>query len=229
MAATSLSNPPSVSDPRHNQLLAALSDADWQRWQPLLEPVDLPLGTVLCHVGRTPGYGVFPTTAIVSLMALAEDGATSEVAVVGRDGVVGLSLCMGGAASLYEAVVHSPGQGYRLRAHWVHAEAESGSSVARVLLRYAQALVAQVTQTTACIRHHSIDQQFCRRLLLGLERQHGNTLAMTQELAASLLGVRRERVTAAARKLQRAGVIAYRRGHIEVLNRPRLEQLAMVA
>jgi CRP-like cAMP-binding protein len=213
-----------VSDPRQNQLLASLSDADWKRWQPYLEWVDLPLGKVLCRSGSTPGYVVFPTTAIVSLMYLAEDGASSEVAVVGLDGVVGLSLFMGGEVSPHEAVVQSAGQGYRLSAQRVNAEAESGGPVMRMLLRYTQALMTQVTQTAAYIRHHSIDQQFCRRLLQGLDRLPGNKMAMTQELAANLLGVRREGVTAAARKLQQAGVISYRRGHIEVLSRPRLEQ-----
>ena len=213
-----------VSDPRQNQLLASLSDADWKRWQPYLEWVDLPLGKVLCRSGSTPSYVVFPTTAIVSLMYLTEDGASSEVAVVGLDGVVGLSLFMGGDVSPHEAVVQSAGQGYRLSAHRVNAEAEAGGPVMRMLLRYTQALIAQVTQTAAYIRHHSIDQQFCRRLLQGLDRLPTNKMAMTQELAANLLGVRREGVTAAARKLQLAGVIAYRRGHIEVLNRRRLEQ-----
>lgn len=213
-----------VSDPRQNHLLASLSDADWKRWQPSLEWVDLPLGKVLCRSGSRPSYVVFPTTAIVSLMYLAEDGASSEVAVVGLDGVVGLSLFMGGDVSAHEAVVQSAGQGYRLSAHCVNAEAEAGGPVMRMLLRYTQELIAQVTQTAAYIRHHSIDQQFCRRLLQGLDRLPTNKMAMTQELAANLLGVRREGVTAAARKLQLAGVIAYRRGHIEVLNRPRLEE-----
>lgn len=213
-----------VSDPRQNQLLASLSDADWQRWQPYLEWVDLPLGKVLCRAGGTPGYVVFPTTAIVSLMYLGEDGASSEVAVVGLDGVVGLSFCMDGDASPHEAVVQSAGQGYRLAAYRVHADTASGGPVLHMLLRYTQALIAQVTQTAACIRHHSIEQQFCRRLLQGLDRLPGNQMAMTQALAAQLLGVRREGVTAVARKLQQAGVIAYRRGHIEVLNRRRLEQ-----
>lgn len=214
----------SIADPRQNELLASLSDADWKRWQPYLEWVDLPLGKVLCRSGTTPSYVVFPTTAIVSLMYLTEDGASSEVAVVGLDGVVGLSLFMGGDVSPHEAVVQSAGQGYRLSAHRVAAEAESGGPVMRMLLRYTQALIAQVTQTAAYVRHHSIDQQFCRRLLQGLDRLPSNKMAMTQELAANLLGVRREGVTAAARRLQLAGVIAYRRGHIEVLNRPRLEQ-----
>ena len=213
-----------VSDPRQNQLLASLSEADWARWQPHLEWVDLPLGKVLCRLGSTPGYVVFPTTAIVSLMYMAEDGDSSEVAVVGLDGMVGLSLFMGSEVSPHEAVVQSAGQGYRLSAHRVNAEAEAGGPVMRMLLRYTQALLAQVTQTAAYIRHHSIDQQFCRRLLQGLDRLPTNKMAMTQELAANLLGVRREGVTAAARKLQLAGVITYRRGHIEVLSRPRLEQ-----
>ncbi|WP_394787092.1 Crp/Fnr family transcriptional regulator [Rhodoferax sp.] len=213
-----------LSNPRKNQLLASLSDAEWSRWQPYVEPVELALGQVLCEAGRTPQYVVFPTTAIVSLLYVTEDGESSEVAVVGNDGVVGISLFMGGGTTPNRIVVQSAGQGYRLSAQVVKAEAQCGGPVLLMLLRYTQALMAQVAQTAACNRHHSIDQQLCRRLLQGLDRLQSDDLEMTQELAASLLGVRREGVTVAARKLQLAGIISYRRGHILVQDRKRLEQ-----
>jgi CRP-like cAMP-binding protein len=211
-------------DPRRNQLLAALSDADWQRWQPHLEPVELQLGQVLCESGGTPAYVVFPTTAIVSLLYMTQDGASAEFAVVGNDGVVGISLFMGGNATPSESVVQSAGQAYRLPARAVKNEVDRGGPVLNMLLRYTQTLIAQVAQTALCNRYHSIDQQLCRRLLLSLDRLPSEELVMTQELAASLLGVRREGVTAAALKLQQAGVIRYSRGHIAVLDRRRLEE-----
>ena len=212
------------SDPQQNQLLAALSVVEWSRWQPHLERVELALGQVLCEPGQVPAYAVFPTTAIVSLLYMTEDGASSEVAVVGNDGVAGVSLFLGGGATPYQAVVQSAGQAYRLRAHWVKTEADTAGPVLHLLLRYIQAMVVQVAQNAACNRYHSIEQQLCRRLLLGLDRVASDELAMTQELAASLLGVRREGVTAAAHKLQLAGVIRYHRGHIVVMDRQRLEQ-----
>ncbi len=215
--------PCQVTDPRANQLLAALPNADWHRWQPLLERVDLPLGQVLCESGRSASYVYFPTTAIVSLVYLTQDGGSTEVAVVGNDGVVGISLFMGGNATPSQAVVQSAGQAYRLRAQMVKEEVESSGPVLTLLLRYAQAVISQVAQTALCNRYHSIDQQICRRILLGLDRLPTDELAMTQELLASLLGVRREGVTAAALKLQQAGVIRYSRGHINVLDRNRLE------
>jgi len=211
-------------DPRRNQLLAALPDADWKRWQPHLEPVELQLGQVLCEPGCTPAYVVFPTTAIVSLLYMTQDGASAEFAVVGNDGVVGISLFMGGNATPSQSVVQSAGQGYRLHARAVKNEADRGGPVLSMLLRYTQAMIAQVAQTALCNRYHSIDQQLCRRLLLSLDRLPSDELVMTQELAASLLGVRREGVTAAALKLQQAGVIRYSRGHIAVLDRRRLEE-----
>ena len=213
-----------ISEPQQNQLLASLSYADWVRWQPDLELVDLPRGMVLCESGSTPAYAYFPTTAVVSLLNLTEDGASSEIAVVGNDGVVGVSLFMGGDATPSVAVVHSAGQGYRLRAQTAKAEAGRGSSALFMILRYTQAMIAQVGQMAVCNRYHSIDQQLCRRLLVSLDRLESDEVAMTQELLASLLGVRREGVTAAALKLQQAGVISYRRGHINVLDRRRLEQ-----
>lgn len=211
-------------DPRQNQLLATLSDLEWHRWRPHLQLVDLSLGQVLCESGRNPPYVIFPTTAIVSLLYMTLNGASAEVAVVGNDGVVGLSLFMGGNATPSQAVVQSPGQGYRLRAQLVRNEMTRGGAVLHMLLRYTQAMIAQVAQTAVCNRYHSIDQQLARRLLLALDRLPTDELAMTQELAANLLGVRREGVTAAAHKLQRAGVIRYNRGHIVVLDRHRLEQ-----
>ncbi len=211
-------------DPRQNQLLATLSDLEWHRWRPHLQLVDLSLGQVLCESGRNPPYVFFPTTAIVSLLYMTLNGASAEVAVVGNDGVVGLSLFMGGNATPSQAVVQSPGQGYRLRAQLVRNEMTRGGAVLHMLLRYTQAMIAQVAQTAVCNRYHSIDQQLARRLLLALDRLPTDELAMTQELAANLLGVRREGVTAAAYKLQRAGVIRYNRGHIVVLDRHRLEQ-----
>ena len=210
--------------PRQNQLLATLSDLEWHRWRPHLQLVDLSLGQVLCESGRSPSYVIFPTTAIVSLLYLTLNGASAEVAVVGNDGVVGLSQFMGGNATPSQAVVQSSGQGYRLRAQLVKNEMTRGGAVLHMLLRYTQAMIAQVAQTAVCNRYHSIDQQLARRLLLALDRLPTDELEMTQELAANLLGVRREGVTAAAHKLQRAGVIRYNRGHIVVLDRHRLEQ-----
>jgi len=216
--------PRQACDPRQNQLLAALTDVQRDRWQRQLEPVDLVAGQVLCESGSTPTHVVFPTTAIVSLLYMTRDGASAEFAVVGNDGVVGISLIMGGNATPSRAVVQSAGQGYRLCAHIVKAEVRRAGPVLSVLLRYTQALIAQVAQTALCNRFHTIDQQLSRRLLLGLDRCASDDLAMTHELVANLLGVRREGVTGAALRLQQAGVIRYSRGHIAVLDRLRLEQ-----
>lgn len=215
---------PLPTNPRQNNLLATLADADWQRLKAQLELVDLSLGQVLSESGRAPSFVYFPTTAIVSLLYMTQDGASSEIAVVGNDGVVGISLFMGGNAMPSQAVVQSAGQGYRLRAQWVKQEVELAGPVLHMLLGYTQTMIAQVAQTAACNRYHSIDQLMCRRLLLGLDRLPSDALVMTQELMANLLGVRREGVTAAALKLQQAGVIRYSRGHIVVLDRARLEQ-----
>jgi len=212
------------SDPRLNQLLAALPAAEFARCRPYLEPVQLHQGQVLCEASDTPTHAHFPTTAVVSLMALTKDGGSAEFAVVGNDGVVGISLFMGGNATPSRAVVQHTGQAYRLRAQIVQDEVRLAGPVLQTLLRYTQALMAQVAQTAMCNRYHSIDQQLCRRLLLGLDRVPSGELPMTQELVASLLGVRREGITAAALKLQRAGVIRYSRGHIAVLDRRQLEQ-----
>ncbi|MEO6624118.1 MAG: Crp/Fnr family transcriptional regulator [Burkholderiaceae bacterium] len=222
----SLSSPNAraISDPRSNQLLAALPQAEWERWEPYLEPVELGLGQVLSESGRMPAYVYFPTSAIVSLLYVTEDGGSSEVAVVGNDGVAGISLVMGGNAMPYQAVVQSAGSGFRLRAQAVTSEVERGGVVLQMLLAYAHALMGQMAQTAACNRYYSIDQLLCRRLLLALDRLPSTVLVMTQELLANLLGVRREGVTAAALKLQHAGVIRYRRGRIDVLDRAQLRQ-----
>lgn len=212
------------TDPRRNQLLAALPDAEWGHWQPYLEPVDLAYGKVLSESGSTPRWVVFPTTAIVSLAYVTQEGESAEFAVVGNDGVVGISLFMGGDAMPSRAVVQSAGQGWRLSATMLKDAVDRGGPALSLLLRYAQALIVQTAQTAACNRHHSIAQQVSRRLLMGLDRSQSDELAMTQEAVAQLLGVRREGVTAAAQTLQRAGVIRYRRGHIAVLDRQRLEK-----
>ena len=216
--------PCSASDTLQNQLLAALPDAQLERWQTLLEPVDLQLGQILSESGRTPPYLYFPTTAIVSLMYLTRDGGSTEVAVVGNDGVVGISLFMGGDATSSQAVVQSAGKAYRIHALLVKDAVDRPGPVLTLLLRYTQAVISQMAITAMCNRYHSIDQQICRRILLALDRLPSDELVMTQELLASLLGVRREGVTAAALKLQLAGVIRYSRGHISVLDRSRLEQ-----
>ncbi len=211
------------SDPLCNHLLAALPDAEWQRWQPLLEAVDLPLGHVLYESGRTLSHVYFPTTAIVSLLYVMADGASAEIAVVGNEGLVGISLFMGGESTPSRAVVQSAGQGWRLSAHAVKEAFEHTGPVMHLLLRYTQALITQMAQTAVCNRHHSLDQQLCRWLLLSLDRLQGNELVMTQELIANMLGVRREGVTEAALRLQHKGLISYSRGHIKVLDRPGLE------
>jgi len=218
--------PSVVTDPRDNQLLAVLPDAAWCRWQRELELVLLEPGQVLCESGRAPAYVYFPTSAIVSLLYMTEDGGSAEIAVIGNDGVVGVSLFMGGNSTPSRSVVQCAGQAYRLRAQRVRDEFDSGGPALGVVLRYTQAMMAQVAQTAVCNRYHSIDQQLARRLLLGLDRLPTHSLQMTQELLANLLGVRREGVTAAALKLQLAGVIRYSRGHIDVLDRARLEHRA---
>lgn len=216
----------SVEDPRQNHLLAALPQAEWARWQSHLEPLDMPLGLVLCEAGSTPAHVYFPTTAIVSLLYVTRDGDSTEFAVVGNDGAVGITLFMGGHATPSQAVVQSAGRGYRLRAQVVQASIERAGPLLDVLLRYTQAVMVQMAQTVVCNRFHSIDHRLSRRLLLSLDRSPHDELSMTHEAAAQLLGVRREGVTQAAFKLQKAGVIRYHRGCIEVIDRPRLERLA---
>src|ERR1700693_3020215 len=207
-----------------NHLLAALPHADPRRWRPLLEPVDLPLGEVLYESGITLSHVYFPTTAIVSLLYVMENGASAEIAVVGNEGIVGISLFMGGESTSSRAVVQSAGQGFRLKAQMMKSEFNRAGPVLHLLLRYTQALITQMAQTAVCNRHHSLDQQLCRWLLLSLDRLKGRELAMTQELIANMLGVRREGVTEAALKLQSAGLIKYARGHIKILDRAGLEK-----
>ena len=211
-------------DPKMNHLLAALPDAEWQRWLAQLEPVDLPLGQVLYESGNTLSHVYFPTSAIVSLLYVMENGASAEIAVVGNEGIVGISLFMGGGSTPSRAVVQSAGQGFRLGAQTMKDEFNRAGPVLHLLLRYTQALITQMAQTAVCNRHHSLDQQLCRWLLLSLDRLRGTELLMTQELIANMLGVRREGVTAGALKLQKAGLIRYARGHITVLNRTGLEK-----
>ena len=224
--APASTTPAPASDPRLNELLAALPDAEWHRWQPLLESVRVPLGQVLYESGRTLSHVYFPTTAIVSLLYGMENGASAEIAVVGNEGVVGISLFMCGGSTPSRAVAQSAGIGFQLRSNVVKEEFDHSHPVMHLLLRYTHALITQMSQTALCNRHHSLDQQLCRWLLLSLDRLKGDELVMTQELIANMLGVRREGVTEAALNLQKAGLIRYVRGHITVLDRPGLEQRA---
>ena len=216
----------SAGEPRQNRLLAALPDAEWARWLPQLEPVEMPLGRVLYESGSKLSHVYFPTTSIVSLLYVMEDGASAEIAVVGHEGIVGVSLFMGGESTPSRAVVQSAGHGFRLHANLMMQDFNRAGPVLHLLLRYTQALITQMAQTAVCNRHHSLDQQLCRWLLLSLDRLHSNELVMTQELIANMLGVRREGVTEAAGHLQKAGLIQYRRGQITVLDRASLEQRA---
>ncbi len=209
-------------NPKSNHLLASLPEAEWQRWLPDLEPVEMPLGQVLYESGSALGHVYFPTTAIVSLLYVMESGASAEIAVVGNEGIVGISLFMGGETTPSRAVVQSAGHGFRLASQRIKEEFNH-APVLHLLLRYTQALITQMSQTAVCNRHHSLDQQLCRWLLLSLDRLEGLELVMTQELIAKMLGVRREGVTEAALKLQNARLIEYARGHIRVLDRPGLE------
>jgi CRP-like cAMP-binding protein len=210
--------------PRQNHLLEALPATDYQRLAPHLELIKMPLGEALCESGGRLQYVYFPTTSIISLLYVMEDGASAEIAVVGNEGLLGISLFMGGETTPSRAVVQSAGEGYRLSATLLKQEFNRAGPLMRLLLRYTQALITQMAQTAVCNRHHSVEQQLCRWLLLSLDRLSSNELTMTQELIADMLGVRREGVTEAAGKLQRAGLIEYSRGHIKVLNRPGLEK-----
>jgi CRP-like cAMP-binding protein len=210
--------------PRTNRLLAALPAAEWQRWAPQLERIEMPLGQVLYEPGATLSHVYFPSTAIVSLLYVMENGSSAEIAVVGNDGVVGISLFMGGGSTPSRAVVQCAGHGFRLPAQVIEDEFKRSPAVMHVMLLYTQALITQMAQTAVCNRHHALEQQLCRLLLLSLDRLPGNDLAMTQGLIAGMLGVRREGVTEAAVKLQKAGLIRYARGHIAVLDRPGLER-----
>ena len=211
--------------PQQNHLLAALPASVQERIAPHLEKVSFALGDVLYEPGDVMRYVYFPTDAIVSMLYVMEDGRSAEISVIGNEGVVGISLFMGGESTPSRAIVQSAGNGYRMPGQRLKDEFNhQGGELQHLLLRYTQALITQMAQTAVCNRHHSIDQQLCRWLLLSLDRLPDNRLTMTQELIANMLGVRREGVTAAAGKLQDAGVITYRRGLITVLDRLRLEE-----
>jgi CRP-like cAMP-binding protein len=206
-----------------NHLLSALPPADLERLQPKLKLVALPLGKVLYESGSRLRQVYFPTTSIVSLLYLMADGASAEIAVVGNEGIIGVSLFMGGETTPSRAVVQSAGHAYQLSGKVLKEEFTRAGAMQHLLLRYTQALLTQMAQTAVCNRHHSLDQQLCRWLLLSLDRFSGNELVMTQQLIANMLGVRREGVTEAAGKLQDAGLIKYSRGRITVVNRRGLE------
>ena len=215
---------PASPEPKQNHLLAALPPAELERLSPHLELVPLALGQVLYESGGQLKHVYFPTDSIVSLLYVMADGASAEIAIVGNEGVLGIALFMGGETTPSRAVVQSAGHGYRLKAQLMKQEFNRAGPMMHLLLRYTQALITQMAQTAVCNRHHSVEQQLCRWLLLSLDRLSSDELSMTQELIANMLGVRREGVTEAAGKLQHAGVIRYSRGHITVLDRPRLEQ-----
>ncbi|MCP3023036.1 Crp/Fnr family transcriptional regulator [Cupriavidus basilensis] len=211
-------------DARANHLLAVLPEEEWARLAPQLVLVDLPLGQVIYESGDRLNHVYFPTTSIISLLYVMENGTSAEIAIVGNEGMVGIALFMGGETTPSRAIVQSAGTAYRLDSATVKAEFNRAGPMQRLLLRYTQALITQMAQTAVCNRHHSIEQQLCRWLLLSMDRLPTNKLKMTQELIANMLGVRRSGVTEAALKLQNAGLIRYHHGHIEVLDRPGLEQ-----
>jgi CRP-like cAMP-binding protein len=212
-----------LHSPRQNHLLEALPREDYERLAPQLELIPMKLGDVLYEPGTRMRHVYFPTTSIVSLMYVMEDGASAEIAIVGNEGILGISLFMGGDTTPSRAVVQGAGYGFRLKAQHLKDEFARFGPMLRLLLRYTQALITQMSQTAVCNRHHTVDQQLCRWLLLSLDRLASNELVMTQELIANMLGVRREGVTEAAGKLQEAELIRYRRGRITVLDRPGLE------
>ncbi len=216
---------PSLHDPQQNHLLAALPGGERERLYPHLELIQMPLGKVLYESGDLLRYVYFPTDSIVSLLYVMADGASAEISVVGNEGLIGIALFMGGETTPSRAIVQSAGHAYRLIGQRLKDEFHRNGDMQLLLLRYTQALITQMAQTAVCNRHHSVDQQLCRWLLLSLDRLSSNQLTMTQELIANMLGVRREGVTEAAGKLQKLGVIHYSRGQITVLDRPRLEHL----
>jgi len=213
-------------DPQHNHLLAALPPAARERIYPQLQLVEMPLGTVLYEPGDLLRHVYFPIDCIVSLLYVMESGASAEISVVGNEGLIGIALFMGGDTTPSRAIVQSAGHAYRLDGERLKLEFQRNGGMQVLLLRYTQALITQMSQTAVCNRHHTVDQQLCRWLLLSLDRLASNQLNMTQELIANMLGVRREGVTDAAGKLQTLGVIRYQRGHITVLDRPKLEELS---
>jgi CRP-like cAMP-binding protein len=214
----------SPHNPRQNHLLAALPAVDYTRLLPNLELIPMSLGWVAYESGNEMSHVYFPTTSIVSLLYVMENGSSAEIAIIGNEGLVGISLFMGGETTPSRAVVQSAGYGYRLKAGVMKREFAMGGALQHLALRYTQALITQMSQTAVCNRHHSLDQQLCRWLLLSLDRLSGDELVMTQELIANMLGVRREGVTEAAQHLQQAGIIRYTRGHIKLLDRTKLEK-----
>lgn len=216
---------PDTPSPLQNHLLAALPAEVRERLFPYLEPMPLPLGKVLYESGDTLHHVYFPTDAIVSLLYVMESGASAEISVVGNEGLIGVAVFMGGESTPSRAIVQSAGHAFRLPGQRLKDEFNRHGEMLLLMLRYTQSLITQMAQTAVCNRHHSIDQQLCRWLLLSLDRLQGNELVMTQELIANMLGVRREGVTEAAGKLQKLGLIEYSRGRITVLDRPGIEQL----
>jgi CRP-like cAMP-binding protein len=212
--------------PERNELLALLPDSIKGRIFPLLREIDLPLGKEIYAAGQEVQYVYFPVDCIISLLYVMLDGDSAEISVVGREGIVGIAVFMGGESTPSRAIVQSAGTAYRLPATELRREFNNDAAIRMLMLRYTQALITQMAQTAVCNRHHSIDQQLCRWLLLSLDRLPSNELTMTQELIANMLGVRREGVTESAGKLQKLGVINYQRGHITVLDRPQLEKLS---
>jgi CRP-like cAMP-binding protein len=212
--------------PNQNHLLAALPTAEYERIAFHLELISMPLGDVLYESGGQLQHVYFPTTAILSLHYIMENGASAEIAGVGNEGVLGVSLFLGGNTTPSQATVHTAGHGYRLKARLMMEEFDRSGPMMRLMLRYTQALMTQMSQTAVCNRHHSVEQQLCRWLLLTLDRLPTNELTITQELIASMLGVRREGITETAGNLQREGLISYRRGHITVIDRAGLESYA---
>ena len=215
-----------MHNPADNQILAALPEEEATRLFPQLTLIEFPLGMSVYESGDVQRYIYFPTDSIVSLLYVLKDGASAEIAVVGNEGAIGVALFMGGETTPSRAIVQSAGLAYRLSSRALKEEFDRHGQMLHLLLRYTQSLITQMAQTAVCNRHHSVDQQLCRWLLLSLDRLSGSRLNMTQELIANMLGVRREGVTAAAGKLQKLGVIRYVRGHITVLDRPKLETLS---
>lgn len=218
--------PQARTEPRLNSLLAAIPSSEWARFGPHLTPVELKLGEVLYESGGAQPYVYFPTDSIVSLLYVMHDGSSAEIAIVGREGLVGISLFMGGGTTPSRAVVQSGGYAFRVNAQFIRDEFVLAGPVQKLFLRYTQALLTQMGQTAVCNRHHSVDQQLCRWLLMSIDRLPSNELTMTQELIANMLGVRREGVTQAAGDLQREGLIQYQRGRIRVIDRQGLERAA---
>ena len=214
-----------IIEPTQNHLLAALPHEVQDRLFPHIELISLPLGKVLYESGDALRHVYFPTDSIVSLLYVMENGASAEISVVGNEGLIGVALFMGGESTPSRAIVQSAGSAYRLLGQRLKDEFNRHGELLQLMLRYTQSLITQMSQTAVCNRHHSIDQQLCRWLLLSLDRLPSNRLVMTQELIANMLGVRREGVTNAAGKLERAGAIKYARGHITVLDRSKLEEL----